>query len=172
MRHYANKTELKNEIQKTYEKYILAFEGIPENLKDKACENVDRTPAQNLAYQVGWTTLLLKWESNEREGLDVKTPSDDFKWNQLGKLYQWFNKQYAYLSLAELKLVLANNIQELYLMIDTMADTTLFLPHQRKWTIQATKTATWAVYQFIHINTVAPFTTFRSKIIKWKKCCL
>ena len=90
MRTYENKDELKNEINKSFAKYISEFDIIPESLKDKRVEEVDRTPAENLAYQVGWTTLVLKWESDERNGLHVKTPSDDFKWNQLGELYKWF----------------------------------------------------------------------------------
>ena len=66
------------------------------------------TPAENLAYQVGWTTLVLKWEEDERKGLQAKTPSNEFKWNQLGDLYQWFNDTYAHLSLREPKRVLVN----------------------------------------------------------------
>ena len=89
MRTYENKDELKKEINKSFAKYILEFNDIPESLKDKRFDEVDRTPAENLAYQVGWTTLVLKWEADERKGLHVKTPSDDFKWNQLGELYQW-----------------------------------------------------------------------------------
>lgn len=42
----------------------------------------------------------------------------------------------------------------------------LFIPEVRKW---ATTTAKWPVYKWIHINSVAPFTNFRSKIRKWKK---
>ncbi|HHK2027617.1 TPA: ClbS/DfsB family four-helix bundle protein, partial [Streptococcus pyogenes] len=87
MRSYESKEELKNEIKKTFEKYISEFDNIPEELKDKRLEEVDRTPAENLAYQVGWTTLVLKWEEDEKKGIDVKTPSDKFKWNQLGELY-------------------------------------------------------------------------------------
>ncbi|RCF64157.1 ClbS/DfsB family four-helix bundle protein, partial [Enterococcus faecium] len=48
MRTYKNKEELKKEINRTY--------------------TVDRTPAENLAYQVGWTNLILKWENDERNG--------------------------------------------------------------------------------------------------------
>ena len=99
MRTYKNKDELKNEINKSFAKYISEFNDIPESLKDKSVDEVDRTPAENLAYQVGWTTLVLKWEAEERKGLHVKTPSDDFKWNQLGELYQWFTDTNAYLSL-------------------------------------------------------------------------
>lgn len=169
MRNYVNKADLKNEIAKAYEKYIVEFDTITEELKNRRCDEVDRTPAENLAYQVGWTTLLLKWENDERNGLAVKTPSDDFKWNELSQLYQWFNQTYAVLSLAELKQRLAQNIKQIYTMIDEMSEAELFEPHQRKWADEATKNAVWAVYKFIHINTIAPFGTFRTKIRKWKK---
>ena len=132
MRTYENKDELKNEINKSFAKYISEFDIIPESLKDKRVEEVDRTPAENLAYQVGWTTLVLKWESDERNGLHVKTPSDDFKWNQLGELYQWFTDTYAYLSLQELKDMLRENINSIYEMIDSLSDEELFEPHMRK----------------------------------------
>ena len=164
MRTYKDKEELKNEINKSFEKYISEFDNIPESLKDKRIIEVDRTPAENLAYQVGWTTLVLKWEDDEKQGIEVKTPSDMFKWNQLGELYQWFTDTYSYLSLAELKDRLKENITSIHTMIDSMSDEELFQPHMRKWADDATKTAIWEVYKFIHINTVAPFGTFRTKI--------
>ena len=112
MRTYENKDELKKEINKSFAKYIFEFNDIPESLKDKRVDEVDRTPAENLAYQVGWTTLVLKWEADERKGLHVKTPSDDFKWNQLGELYQWFTDTYAHLSLQDLKEHVINKVNE------------------------------------------------------------
>mgnify|MGYP000779378626 FL=1 len=172
MRTYENKDELKNEINKSFAKYISEFNDIPEHLKDKRIDEVDRTPAENLAYQVGWTTLVIKWESDERNGLHVKTPSDDFKWNQLGELYQWFTDTYSHLSLVELKEQLKGNVTSIQTMIDSMSEEELFQPHMRKWADDATKTAVWEVYKFIHVNTVAPFGTFRTKIRKWKKATL
>lgn len=84
MRAYTSKEELKDEIKKTYTKFIAEFDNIPEEMKDLRAEDVDRTPAENLAYQVGWTMLVLKWEQDEKNGLEAKTPSEQFKWNQLG----------------------------------------------------------------------------------------
>ena len=172
LRLYENKEELKTEIKKTFEKYISEFDNITETLKDKRVDEVDRTPAENLAYQVGWTSLVLKWEKDERKGLRVKTPSDEFKWNQLGELYQWFTDTYAHLSLQELKFILNENINCIYAMIDTLSEEELFKPHMRKWADEATKIAVWEVYKFIHVNTVAPFGSFRTKIRKWKKIVL
>lgn len=114
MRAYKNKEELKAEIGKTFEKYISEFDNIPESLKDKRVDEVDRTPAENIAYQVGWTTLILKWEEDEKKGLEVRTPSENFKWNKLDELYQWFTDTYAHLSLQELKGKLNENINSIY----------------------------------------------------------
>ncbi len=120
MRVYESKEALKTEINKAFEKYISEFDSIPENLKDKRVDEVDRNPAENLAYQVGWTSLDLKWERDERKGIPVKTPSDDFKWNQLGELYQWFTDTYAHLTLQELKAQLKGNVNSICAMIDSL----------------------------------------------------
>ncbi|WBW50401.1 ClbS/DfsB family four-helix bundle protein [Peptoniphilus equinus] len=172
MRVYENKEILKAEIHRTFEAYISEFDTIPEALKDKRVDDVDRTPAENLAYQVGWTSLILKWEDDEKKGRPVQTPTDNFKWNQLGALYQYFNETYGTLSLHELKGKLHDNIHAIYDMIDSLSEDELFKPHMRQWADDATKTAVWEVYKFIHINTVAPFGTFRTKIRKWKKRAL
>jgi len=172
VRTYENAQELKKEIGAAFRKYIAEFDDIPEALKDKRIDEVERTPAENLAYQVGWTTLLLQWEDRERKGLPVQTPSDEFKWNQLGKLYRWFTDTYAHLSLRELKGMLTDNVDAIYAMIDAMSEDELFKPHMRQWADDATKTAVWEVYRFIHVNTVAPFGSFRTKIRKWKRMAL
>lgn len=104
--------------------------------------------------------------------LFVQSKAYGFKWNQLGELYQWFTDTYAHLSLKELMGMLDDNIQKIFTMIDSMTEEELFLPHKRKWADEATKTAVWEVYKFIHVNTVAPFGTFRTKIRKWKKLLL
>lgn len=163
MRAYTSKEELKDEIKKTYTKFIAEFDNIPEEMKDLRAEDVDRTPAENLAYKVGWTTLVLKWEQDERNGLEVKTPSDQFKWNQLGELYQWFTDTYAGLSLHELRTKLDTNIQRIYGMIDAMTGEDLFAPHRRKWADGATKSAVAR-----HITSASPkaksFFSFMYKI--------
>ncbi|WP_199244267.1 ClbS/DfsB family four-helix bundle protein, partial [Streptococcus pneumoniae] len=50
MRTYVYQDELKADIETTFEKYILEFDNITENLKDKSVYEVDRTPVENLAY--------------------------------------------------------------------------------------------------------------------------
>nr|WP_231284711.1 ClbS/DfsB family four-helix bundle protein [Leptotrichia hofstadii] len=43
----------------------------------------------------------------------------------------------------------------------------LFKQNQRQWA--STTPSNWPIWKWIHINTVAPFKTFRTKIRKWKK---
>ena len=75
MRIYGSKTELKEAIKDSYEKYIAEFNDIADELKDLTVIDADRTPSENLAYQVGWTTLLLQWERDEKSGVKAITPS-------------------------------------------------------------------------------------------------
>lgn len=67
---------------------------------------------------------------------------------------------------------LNENVKSICAMIDSLSADELFKPHMRKWADDATKAAVWEVYRFIHVNTVAPFGTFRTKIRKWKKAAL
>lgn len=78
---------------------------------------------------MGWTTLVLKWEEDERKGVQVKTPHEKFKWNQLGDLYQYFTDTYTHLSLEDLKSRLTDNIHSIYRMIDSLSEEELFKPY-------------------------------------------
>ena len=166
---YESKDSLKNAILKSYKKYISEFSDVPEELKDKRCKDAECSPAENLAFQVGWTTLQLKWEADERKGLRVKTPSEKFKWNQLQELYQWFYESYAGLSLQELKCRLDRNVDDILDMIDTMSEEEIFLRHQRKWANGASRSIVWEVAKFIYVNTISSFDRFGTQIRTWKE---
>ncbi len=169
MKTYGSKEELIGAIQKSYEKYDQEFNGIPEKLKNQSAEGVDRTPSENLSYQIGWTILLLEWERAEAAGRKAVTPAEGFKWNRLGDLYQEFYRKYGSLSIKQQRTKLRENIRILCDWIESLSEQELFEPHQREWADSATSKAVWPVYKFIHVNTVAPFTNFRTKIRKWKK---
>lgn len=54
MQDYANKRALIAEIEKTASLFIDEFSNIKEEEKDRLIEGDDRTPAQMIAYQLGW----------------------------------------------------------------------------------------------------------------------
>ncbi|EOL50745.1 ClbS/DfsB family four-helix bundle protein [Enterococcus caccae] len=169
MRTYETKQALIDEIQKRYEKYDDEFEQIPESLKDTRSEEVDKTPSENLSYQLGWVNLILQWEKDEQAGKVVQTPTPEYKWNNLGGLYQSFYEKYGKFSIAEQREMLRASVAEVCTWLATLSDQELFEAGQRNY---ATTKAMWPLYKWVHINTVAPFTNFRTKIRKWKKVIL
>lgn len=79
---------------------------------------------------------------------------------------QHYYHTYGTLTLAEQQTMLREKVAALCAWIDGLSDDELFLPAQRQW---ATTAAQWPLWKWIHINTVAPFTNFRTQIRKWKK---
>lgn len=84
---YQNRQELILEISNRAKLFIEEFNDINEKDKDRLIDGVDRTPAQMIAYQLGWMNLILDWEKQEQQGHVVITPTTDSKWNNLGGLY-------------------------------------------------------------------------------------
>lgn len=166
MQTYKDKAELIEEIRTKYNLYNQEFDDIKEEEKDLLKAGVDKTPAQNISYQIGWTHLLLQWETDEKKGIEVKTPTPEYKWNNLKGLYESFYEQYSSHSLHQQREILQKQINEIISWIESLDDETLFVPEQRKW---ATTPAKWPVWKWIHINTVAPFKNFRTQLRKWKK---
>lgn len=166
MKNYESKQELIEGIQHSFNKYLIEFNDIVEEDKDKIITGVDKSPSQNISYQLGWVNLILDWEKAEKAGKNVITPKDGFKWNNLGALYKEFYQTYDHISLDEKKALLSKKVNELIDWLRSLTDDEIFLPNQRNW---ATTPAKWPVYKWIHINTVAPFTNFRTQIRKWKK---
>lgn len=167
MQDYENKEELIAEIEKTANLFITEFNTIEEADKDKLLEGTDRTPAQMIAYQLGWLNLIMSWDRDELAGKEVITPAPDYKWNKLGGLYESFYKQYEKFTLNELKNMYRDCVAEIIQWIKPFSNEELFEQNVRKWA--SSTPSKWPIWKWIHINTVAPFKTFRSKIRKWKK---
>ncbi len=167
MQEYANKIELMHEIEKTSHLFIREFADVTEAQKNLIVEGVDRTPAQMIAYQLGWMSLLLSWEKDEKNGQTVVTPAPGYKWNQLGGLYQSFYETYQEDSIRDLEQHFADKVKEILDWIQTLPENVLFQQSQRQWA--SSTPSNWPVWKWIHINTVAPFQSFRTKIRKWKK---
>ena len=167
MQEYKNKAELISEIAKTAEMFIAEFEGISEVEKSARYEGVDCNPLEMIAYQLGWMELLLRWDRDELEGKTVVTPAPGYKWNQLGGLYQSFSENYQGKSLSELKELFRTSVDEIIKWLTCFNEEEIFYPGGRKWA--ASTPSNWPVWKWVHINTVSPFKSFRSKIRKWKK---
>lgn len=167
MLEYKNKQELIVEISKRAKLFIDEFSLISEEDKNKLVGDVDRTPAQMIAYQLGWFNLLLDWEKQEQQGFIVITPHVDYKWNNLGGLYEMFYRQYENYSLQELRSTFEETVGKIIKLTEGYTEVELFQSGGRRWA--SSTPANWPIWKWIHINTVAPFKSFRTKIRKWKK---
>ena len=106
MKDYASGEELIAEIRKRAEMFVAEFDDVPASGLHTLKDGVGRTPAQMLAYQLGWMDLLLDRDE-------------------------------------------------------------LFTSGQRAWA--SSTPSAWPVAKWVHINTVAPFTSFRTRIRAWKR---
>ncbi|MBU2699708.1 hypothetical protein Ga0466249_000789 [Sporomusaceae bacterium BoRhaA] len=165
MQEYDNKVALIDAIKKTYQLFDREFDEILEEKKDIRIKEVDKTPQEMIVYQLGWLNLIMGWENDELNGKEVVTPSRDYKWNQLGQLYQSFYAEYSGYSLKELRNLFKESIEMWCDWIGQLSDEELFTPNVRKWTVTR---ANWPMWKWVHINSVAPFKSFRTKIRKWK----
>ena len=167
MQEYPDKKALINAIKETSNSFIQEFEGVAEADKDVRQDEVDRTPQEMIAYQLGWMELIRGWEKDELKGKEVVTPAPGYKWNQMGALYQGFYDKYREKSLTQLRKLFVKAVDSLVEWLSGFSDDELFKSGGRKW---ASSTASnWPVWKWVHINTVAPFKSFRGKIRKWKK---
>ena len=169
MKTCANRADLIAAIRTALDRYLAEFADIPEQAKDIRAAAGEKTPSEHLAYQLGWTQLLLQWERDEQAGKTVHTPAEGYKWNQLGDLYQHFYQSYGGLTLAEQQVRLREQVGQICAWLATLRDDELFQTGTRQW---ANNSAGWAVDKWVHINTVAPFTNFRGKIRRWKRAVL
>jgi len=163
---YKNKQELINAINKAYDLFVAEFATV--NSKDIHIRKVmiDKTPAELIAYQIGWLNHIMQWEKDELAGKQVITPAPGIKWNEIGKLVQIFYDKYNKGDLKSLLATFAKTKEEFVAWINTLDEKTLFELDQRKW---AYIKAGWPVWKWLHINSVAPFTNFRPQLKKWKK---
>ncbi|MEX3504357.1 ClbS/DfsB family four-helix bundle protein [Corynebacterium sp. LK2510] len=167
MRSYESGAQLAAEITKRGSLFIGEFDDIPHDTWDQIVDGVDRTPRQMIAYQLGWMKLLLGWERDEQAGKEVQTPAAGFKWNQLGDLYEQFYQHCDQASANELCTQFNTLLADVVQWVNGLTEVELFEQGQRAWA--SSTPSAWPVWKWVHINTVAPFTTFRTKIRKWKK---
>ena len=129
---YANKQQLLDEINKTAKLFIDEFSELSEAEKDKLIEGVDRTPAQMIAYQLGWLDLVKSWDDAELAGQTPVLPAEGYKWNQLGELYQHFYKIYQDYSLQELIQLFKQKLTIWNSWIESLDDNTLFTKDEKE----------------------------------------
>jgi hypothetical protein len=154
-------------IRGTADAFTAEFEGVTDADGGLFAGGVDRSPKQMIAYQLGWLKLIRSWDADELAGKKVIMSAPGLKWNKLGALYERFYEEYGRYSLTELREMFGAAVDDFLLWLDGFTEDDVFQPGGRKWA--SSTPSGWPVWKWVHINTVAPFKSFRSKIRKWKK---
>ena len=82
---------------------------------------------------MGWTHLLLQWESDESKGIEVKTPTPEYKWNNPEDCTSLFYNQYGSHTLQEQRELLRNQVDEIINWIESLDDDISIYSWQKKW---------------------------------------
>ena len=133
MQEYLNKKELINEINKRANLFINEFKEIKDENKDTLVEGVDRSPAQMIAYQLGWMKLVLSWEEKEKKGGKAVTPKEGYKWNKLGDLYKSFYEEYKDCSMGKLITEFNISVEKIIDLVESYTEKELFETGARQW---------------------------------------
>lgn len=118
------------------------------------------SPADLVAYLIGWNTLVLKWLDRDDRGGPVDFPETGFKWNQLGLLAGKFYADYAALDWPQRLERLTAAKTRLVETISARSDAELYgVAWYDKWTKG----------RMIQFNTASPYANARGRIRKWLK---
>ncbi len=165
---YNNKLELTETIKNNANSFIKEYSDIEETSMNKINEEIDYNPFQMLAFCIGWMDLVLAWEDEEQKGMKETSVATEWKWNDLGWLYQSFYNKYNNYSLNELINTFNQKVESIVDLINNLSDEELFEDGKRNWA--KTNGKEFSICRLIHLNTIANFKNFRGKIRKWKKC--
>ena len=149
-----------------YEDYPEYYD-IEETSMKKIDEEIEYSPFQMLAFCIGWMDLVLSWEDEEQKGIQETSLAIEWKWNDLGWLYQSFYNKYSNYSLNELINTFNQKVKSIIDLVNNLSVEELFEEGKRNWA--KTNGKEFSVCRLIHLNTIANFKNFRGKIRKWKK---
>ena len=164
---YNNKSELIEEVKSNANLFIKECYDIEEITMNKIDEEIEYSPFQMLSFCIGWMDLVLAWENEEQKSIQKTPLATEWKWNNLDWLYQSFYDKYNDYSLKELINTFNQNVDNIIQLVNNLSDVELLETGKRNWA--KTNGKEFSVCRLIHLNTIANFKNFRSRIRKWKK---
>jgi hypothetical protein len=118
------------------------------------------SPADLVAYLIGWNELLLKWLDRDDRGEPVDFPETGFKWNELGLLARKFHADHEALDWPVRLERLSAVKDQLVATISARSDGELY---GKGWY------GKWTKGRMIQFNTSSPYANARARIRKWLK---
>ncbi|PIE56236.1 MAG: hypothetical protein CSA34_04945 [Desulfobulbus propionicus] len=161
----ANKAELREAIQKNYEKLREDLGTIPPALTEKRemeghVKGTRMSVCDLVAYLVGWGNLVLKWHTVFSGGKMPDLPETGFKMNEMGRLAQKFYKDYENDNYESLLKQYDEVVAKILALVDSLDNAYLY---ETEW---------YKKYPFgrmIQFNTSSPYANARSRVRQWKR---
>ncbi|UNB51766.1 ClbS/DfsB family four-helix bundle protein [Mycolicibacterium sp. YH-1] len=159
----SSKEELVHAITGEYDKLVRDLARVPaEQVRERSLPghkaNTLMSPADLLAYLLGWSELILTWHEQRDAGIEPSFPASGYNWNQLGDLAQQFYRDYASLSWTELLDRFNAAESRVLSLVLKMSDEDLYgKPWYGKYTAG----------RMIQLNTSSPYANARRRIRSW-----
>jgi len=160
-----NKQELLEAIQTTHARLWADLCTIPDARAHEAsmeghAKDTWMSPADLVAYLVGWSLLVLKWCDCKSKGEPVDFPETGYQWNELGLLARKFYTDHAHQDYRVLLQQFAQVHARIVALVEACSDAQLY---------GAPWYGTCPLGRMIQFNTASPNANARVRIRKWKK---
>lgn len=158
-----SKAELLHAVEDGYDKLVRDLVRVPEERARETSlpghkHDMMMSPADLVAYLIGWNELVLCWHELQGRGVEPEFPAPGFTWKQLGDLAQRFYDDYAYLSWPELLGRFEQAKLGIVSLITGLSDEELYgAPWYGKYTAG----------RMIQLNTSSPYANARRRIRAW-----
>ncbi len=160
-----NKEELEQAIQLTFDKILVDYWSIPEELTrtvgvEGNIKGTEISVSDTLAYLIGWGKLVLKWNKLTAANQPIDFPETGYKWNELGKLAQSFHLEYRDWNYNDLISEFKVTTNDILSLIGSLSEHELYgVAWYEKYTLG----------KMIQFNTSSPMKNMRAKVRKFKK---
>lgn len=116
------------------------------------------SPADLVAYLIGWNEQVLVWNERRAAGLPDEFPAPGAAWNGLGSLALRFYREHEHESWDDLRARLDDAERRIVELVRDRSEEELYgAPWYRRWTLG----------RMISLNTSSPYANARSRLRRW-----
>lgn len=155
--------ELLRALTETYGALTRALQRVPAERAREASLPGHRTgtrmsPADLVAYLIGWNELVVSWHDDRARGIEPQLPAPGFTWNQLGSPAQKFYRDHADVPWPQLLQRLDAAHDRIVALVRGLDNGELYgAPWYR----------TYTAGRMIQLNTSSPYTNARRRLRTW-----
>ncbi|MBO1900895.1 ClbS/DfsB family four-helix bundle protein [Leucobacter weissii] len=159
----ASKDELLSAIRTSFDRLDQDLDRVPPQMaRDTVlpghAKDTLMSPADLVAYLIGWNEQVLIWHERRRNGLEDEFPAEGVTWNELGKLARRYYADRADASWEDLRRRLVDVKERIVALIEGSSDEELY---------GAAWYGKWTLGRMISFNTSSPYANARKRIRAW-----